>query len=645
MSYRQLFVYIVNGMLFCAPAFSQTNQERGPEQIDTILVTASRLPIREIDAGSATTVITRAEIELRQARYVTELLRSVPGFAVSQVGTTGSQTQVRVRGAEANHVLVLIDGVRANDPASGDEFRWEMLSTGNIERIEIVRGPQSSLWGSDAVGAVVHVITHPAGERSGMNAYAEGGSHDTVNGAVNGTIGGERWSLGASLERLDTGGTNISRNGSEDDGSDLTTVSMSARFRPSDELDFSLGLRSVDAWSQFDPVDFAVTGLPLDGDVATNSDRVYVDAGAALSAMDGRVVHRLDARYLDTDNRNLANGLVNSSTASDRRTFTYQSDIRVGENLLAIALEHERTRFSQRGEAGFSDPNQDQDMSVTSVIADFQGKSIADLSWLLSARYDDNSDFDNAVSGRLSVAYAFGDATTLRANLGTGRKNPTFIERFGFFPQQFLGNPGLKPEESVSYDVGIDKGFFDGALELQLSLFYQDLENEINGFVFDPDTFLFTAGNIDGESMRKGLEAAATLELTDTLRIGGTYTYTDATQGDGSGNDVRELRRPRHSGSFHADYRVLDERANILLAADYGGTSTDEYFPPFPAPSEIVTLDSYWLLNVTAGFDLKSSVNFFLRATNLLDEEYEQVIGYRPPGRSVYAGVRVRYGM
>ena len=171
------------------PASGQDNNNEEP--VDNIVVSASRAPSPQVSVGSATTVITREQIELRQSRYVTDLLRSVPGFAVSQVGARGSQTQVRVRGAEANHVLVLIDGVRANDPASGDEFRWETLSTSNVERIEIVRGPQSSLWGSDALAGVVHVITRSGSAGGEIEAYGEGGSNSTLNAGVNGGTGGE----------------------------------------------------------------------------------------------------------------------------------------------------------------------------------------------------------------------------------------------------------------------------------------------------------------------------------------------------------------------------------------------------------------------------------------------------------------------
>jgi len=643
MSYRLIFVYLLNGIVFCGPAFGQPSVD-STEEVDTIVVTASRSPIAKANLGSAATIITREQIELRQARYVTDILRSVPGFAVSHVGTTGSQTQVRVRGAEANHVLVLIDGVRANDPASGDEFRWELLSTSNIERIEIVRGPQSSLWGSDALSAVVHVITRSGGARPGISAYAEGGSFNTVNGGVNGGTGGDSWSLAFGLERLATDGTNISRSGSEDDESDMTTASLSAQLRPSEDLTLQLGLRAVDAYSQFDPVDFFVTGLPEDGNVATDSERYFWNVEATLSTLGGRILHHIYARYLDTDNRNLADGAQNSSTASDRKTFTYQSDIQLGENLLSMAIEHERTRFEQRGEIGFGDPNQAQQMSVNSVIADFQGRSIDRLTWLLSARYDDNSDFDSAVSGRLSLAYHFSDTTIVRANLGTGRKAPTFIERFGFFPGQFIGNPNLAPEKSKSIDLGIDRLLFDNTFELQLAVYYQNLEDEINGFVFDPDTFLFTAENIDGDSIRKGVEAAATFNVTKNLSFGGSYTYTDSTENDGSGSDVRELRRPRHSGSLNTSYRFLDERAKLRAVADYGGTSTDIFFPPFPAPSEIVSLESFWLLHVTASYDINQNTNIFVRANNLFDEDHEQVYGYRTLGRSAYVGVRLSFG-
>ena len=612
-------------------------------EIEQIVVTGARSPLKIEQIGSAVTVITREDIERREARHVTDLLRTVPGFSVSHSGVTGSQAQVRVRGAEANHVLVLIDGIRANDPATGDEFRWEYLSASNIERIEVVRGPQSSLWGSDAVAAVVHIITRSESSTSSGDVYAESGSFNTRNAGLNGAISGGAWVLRGGIESLTTDGSNVSRTGTEKDGADLTTASLSARLAASESLSFSMGLRSVDAWSQYDPVDFIVTGLPADGDVAADVQNLYAQVGAILAPPGSRVSQQINIRYFDSDNRNLVDGALDSSTASDRVTFAYQADIGIGENLLSLALEREETRFEQSGAVIFGDPNQTQEMDVNSAIAEFQGLSTERLTWIVSLRADDNSDFDDAFNGRVSLAYELSDTTTLRGSIGTGQKNPTFIERFGYFPGQFIGNPELKPEHSVSYDVGVDQHFADDRLFVQVSLFQQDLTEEINGFVFDPVTFLSTAENMQGKSKRSGVELAARFAASESIGLAAHYTYTDSKEQDFLGNDVGELRRPRHAGGVSLDYKSSNERFSTTLNADYGGTRSDIFYPPWPEPSEIVTLDNYWLLDLAMQYHVTPSVTLFARGSNLLDEDYEQVYGYRTPGRAAWFGARVSF--
>ena len=618
--------------------------ESAQEDIDQIIVSGARTAVTINQLGNASTIITRAEIERREARHVSDLLRSVPGFSVSHTGIVGSQTQVRVRGAEANHILVLIDGVRANDPATGDEFRWEYLSTGNIERIEIVRGPQSSLWGSDAVSAVVHIITRTEASGSSFGGYAEGGSFGTSNAGLNGALGGSGWTLQGGIESLATDGSNISRSGNEKDDSDLTTANLSANFSATESLSFSFGLRSVDAYTQFDPVDYFVTGLPTDGNVATDTQNLFAQAGVVLHRDGSHISHRLNVRYFDSDNRNLIDGIEDSSTASDRVSFAYQADVSIGENVLSFALEHEETQFDQTGAIVFGDPNQTQKVDVSSAVVEFQGLSLDRLTWIVSVRADDNSDFDNALNGRLSLAFDLSETTTLRASVGTGQKNPTFTERFGFFPGQFVGNPALQPEHSTSYDVGVDRSFAGGAVHLQVSLFQQDLSDEINGFVFDPVTFLTTAENMSGKSRRSGVELASRWNMNDSLGIAAHYTYTDATEQDLLGNDVHELRRPKHSGGLSVDFRTAEERFGASLNADYGGSRTDIFFPPWPNPSEIVTLGNYWLLDLATQFAATPSVTLFAKGSNLLDEDYEQVFGYRTQGRAGYLGVRMNFG-
>ncbi|MDJ0749663.1 MAG: TonB-dependent receptor [Woeseiaceae bacterium] len=624
----------VGASLFSSSAFANSENDT----LDQIIVTGARAPISVGDVGSAVTVITRDDIERRQVRFVSELLRAVPGFAVSHTGVIGSQTQVRVRGSEANHVLVLVDGIRANDPATGDEFRWEYLATANIERIEVVRGAQSALWGSDAVAGVVHIITRSGAGSSGFGAYLEGGSDDTVNAAINGSLNDDHWSLGFGLEQLTTDGSNIARTGSEKDDSDVTTGSLNVTFRPNDVVSLQLGARHVDAYSQFDAVDFFTTGLPADSDVATDTTQDYVQLGGSFGADDARVRHQLTARYFDSDNRNLVDGLEGSSSASDRTTFGYQADIAFGRNRLSLAAEHERTQFEQRGAVNFGDPNQDQETDTTSAIVDFQGRAGDQVTYLLSARFDNHSDFDDALTGRASIAWRASEALTLRANIGTGQKTPTFTERFGFFPEQFIGNSGLEPEHSLSYDVGLTYRI-SNASSIELAVFEQDITDEINGFVFDPVSSLFTAENLDTDSKRSGVELSTRWALSETIGLDVNYTYTDATQ-----NSSRELRRPRHAGSVQLDYAFMASRGRVSLAADYGGTRQDVFFPPFPNPQEVVTLSNYWLVDLTAQFAVSESLTVFARTSNLLDTEYEQVYGYRTQGRSTYAGVRASFG-
>jgi len=195
----------------------------------------------------------------------------------------------------------------------------------------------------------------------------------------------------------------------------------------------------------------------------------------------------------------------------------------------------------------------------------------------------------------------------------------------------------------VSYDLGLDQKLLDDALNLQVSLFRQDLKDEINGFVFDPTTFLSTAENMPGKSKRSGVELATQWTISDGFGLGAHYTYTDSTEQDFLGNDVRELRRPRHSGGLSVDFRSENERFSSSLNADYGGERTDIFFPPWPNPSETVTLESYWLLDLALQYRVSDSMTVFARGTNLLDEDYEQVYGYSTPGRAGYLGLRINF--
>ena len=633
----------VSGLLTGAAATAQ-DIDSTIDLMDQIIVTGARTPIDRRRIGNATTIITRDEIRRREARYLTDVLRTVPGFALSLSGGVGSQAQVRVRGGEANHVLVLIDGVRANDPATGDEFRWEHLAAANVERIEIVRGPQSALWGSDAVGAVVNVITRTGTDAAGIEGYAETGSNGSRNIGANGGAGFGDWALSGAIDSLETDGTNISRAGSENDGATLGTASFAASFDTAAGLRFGATLRATDAATEFDPVDFVATGLPTDGNLETLSDNLVGNVGASFKTHEDRVTWRLRTEYFDSKHLNLVDNLPDSSTGSDRITIGLQTDIGFDDNELSLALERQDTGFEQRGTIAFGDPNQTQNIETASTVAEYRHLADERLSWILSARHDRYSDFNNALTGKVSAAYQWSDTTRLRASIGTGQKAPTFIDRFGFFPAQFVGNPELKPESSLSYDIGVDQAWNGGGTTLSASLYWQEVDDEIDGFVFDPVGFLFTAENLSGTSDRRGIELSTEWRINDALRFAANYTFTDATESDASGNGSRELRRPRHAGGFSFGYTSTSDRFEILMLADYGGEREDMFFPPFPLAAERVTLADYWLVDVTARFRLNESLSLFARGSNLLDEDYEQVYGYATPGRAAFVGIRADMG-
>lgn len=638
-------------------AVSAVNAE---EIRDTLVVTASRVPVPLVATGSSVSVIDREQIEARQSVFAVDLLQDVPGFAVSRSGGIGSQTQVRVRGAEANQVLVLIDGIEANDPAGNDEFAFQDLTTWDVERIEVVRGPQSALWGSDALAGVVNVITRrPTGELSGAG-FAEAGAFDSM--AIGGRLGGEvlgaRTSL--SLSHLDSNGDNSSRTGVEDDGYENTTASLAVAGNPSDHLGLDFVGRYTATDKEFDGTDFLITGLPTDTGDETAVDLGYFRAGGTLALAGGRWTQRLQAAWTTTDTENSNEFGANGSIDADKYGIDYQTTWQLTDrtaesagNSVTLALDQEWQEFGQTGQASPSgDPNQDQSIDNTAAVLELLLSPLESTSLALSGRYDDNSDFENIATYRATTAWtAKATGTRLHAAFGTGQKAPTFIERFGFFPDQFVGNPELEPEESRGWEAGVEQSFRHGTWTLGATYFHEDLKNEINGFVRvvpdpqDPDTFFFSAENLDGTSKRRGVEVSAQARITETLRFSGSYTYTDASQPDAqSGEDTREVRRPRHTASFNADWRFLDSKADLNLNLTYVGDQDDTFFevtPPFG--TQTVELDSYYLATIAASYRLTAQASVYARVENLLDEDYENVYGYNTPGIGAYAGIRLGF--
>ncbi len=617
---------------------------QGTREPENLVVTASRTPVPAEQVGSVVTVIDRDALDHRQTLIVSEVLREVPGVTVARGGPLGAQTQVRVRGAEANHLLVMIDGVEANDPAANDEFSFENLTAFDVQRIEIVRGPQTALWGSDALAGVINVVTREPTEPFTARGFLEGGGNaTTAGGAFLGWLA-ESGSLALSASHLDTDGENIARQGAEEDGYRNTTATLKGAYRAGRAGTLELFARHTDARRDFDGVDFESTGLPIDADLHSDVIVDYVRLGARFQAL-GALDSELRATWLGSDTENFTGGVEDSENEAEKYAVYYQSSLPLRGELdrLTFALEHEREKFRQRGAAtAFGDPNQDQELDNTGAVIEYLANPTGRLSLSGSVRHDDNSDFDDATTYRLSAAYGLVPGVTrLHASWGTGRKTPTFIERYGYYPDLFIGNAALKPEESEGWDAGVEQILFGGRLRLDTTYFRADLTDEINGFVFDPVSGAFTAANEPGKSRRRGVEVALDAELPGGLAIAATYTYLDAEQPDPEVGRTREIRRPRHSASLNLAQQWLAGRLGVNFNATYTGERRDTFFPPFPEPVQTLTLEDYTLVNIATSYALTSSLTIYGRVENLLDEDYEDVYGFNTPGRVAYLGVRL----
>ena len=620
-----------------------------PHELDELLVTATLEPISARDVARSVTVITREQIEQRQVKYLADLLRDVPGFAVSQAGGPGTQTQIRVRGSESNHLLVLMDGIRANDPASVDEFQFQYALTANIERIEIIRGPQSATWGTDALGGVINIIRRKDISSDYLAANAEYGSFDSFNLGIDGGIAGPRYQLNGGVTFEDTHGINISRGGNERDGSKNTNANAMLGIDATDALHLMISCQFVDARTDFDDFDFIETGLPIDADLVTEAHRKYLRGEAVYEPESSRWSGSFSLNWLDTDNDNFRDALPDSATAARSVELRLKASVLLGSqekqnHRLTFLLDREQRDFHQRGIASpFGDPNQNQSYDISGYAAEYIGQPLQNFTWTLSGRQDEFSAFENVFTWQAGASWRIVPGLKIRTSAGTGSKAPTFTDLFGFYADYFAGNPNLKPETSRGWEFGLETDFNGRGPRLSATWFNQELEDEIDGFVFDPGTFLFTAKNKERNSRRKGLELALYGEIGDALSFSAGYTYVNAKELDANNIWQREVRRPRNMASLSGNYSFADARGNLSLDVNHNGTQLDNFFPPPFFGLQQVELASYTVVGLATSWKLAADLELVGRVSNLFDQNYEEILGFARPGRAFYAGLRGRF--
>lgn len=593
-----------------------------PFESDLVIATGTRLGVLSPkDLTVPASILTEADIAARGQQYVADLLRSLPGIAVSQSGSGGGLTQIRVRGSEANHVLVLIDGVEVANPNSG-EFDLSGLRAQDIVKIEVLRGEQSALYGSDAIGGVISIVTRAGETTPQWRASVEGGSRGTGQGQISAVIpvGTAALSVNGNLFRTD--GFDVSGLGGEKDGSDSRSLNIGLNA-------VNLGPVRLDAKYEFSRLNTQFdSDSPFDGRLDNTNDeteRTRRTARVDARFTTGSIDHKMSGTFSETDTDTV--GGFSSRSIGERTNISWVAGIETDVHALIVLGELERETYQI--EPNFTEADAKPENDMAAVAADYrftQGNVVLSA----SARHDINDLFNDATTWRLGAGYGFAWDGRVRASVGTGVKNPSLIELFGFFPgSNFTGNPDLKPETSIGVSLGYEQtvGNFRGAVDL----FYSELEDEIVTRSLPP-TFAQTVANLDTTSTRQGIELEASYTVGN-IALNGAATFLKSEQ-----NDIEEIRRPDLTASASVVWTATDA-LQLSAHIDHTGSQLDTDFATFSD----VTLDAFTLIGARAQYAVNDHVSVSLRGENLLDESYQEIVGFASPGRGVYAGLSLDF--
>ena len=605
-----------------------------PIDSNQIVITASRAPETEEQTPASVTIIDQQRIERLGEPLVSSLFRLTPSAAIATSGPAGSLTEVRIRGAEANHTLLFVDGIKINDPASGDAPRFELLNADIASRIEVVRGPQSALWGSDAIGGVIAI--NGVDDLPGSAAQAEGGSFGFARASGSKSLVTERTSIAGALGFQRATGIDSFSGRGDKDGYQNLSARMRGTWRPFPNVELgatALALTGYSEFDGFDPVTFAHTDTLDSSRNRLTAGRIWASSGSDSTPW--RV--QIAASLLGSSNKNYLVDIQQNRTSGTRRNLSAQVErsFTTGPvtNRLILAGDLERETFHARDVIYGGLSNQDRSRDHQSVTGEWRAETKV-LTGDLAVRRDLFNRFRNATSVRASLLARMGGGWSVAGSYGEGIAQPTFFDLYGFFPNNFLGNSSLKPESSRGLELSLR--YRRRAFDASLTGYKQKLHDEIVD-VFDSNTGLFSTANRHKTSRRSGIEATFGWQIGSQLRLSANYAYLHATEPDEAAlTQVHELRRPKHSGSIALDGATGKFTYGGSLA--YVGRHLDQRDT---FPFDRVALGSYWLADARVSYAVRPGVQLFVRMSNALNQRYEDVFGYRTEPRAVFAGIRL----
>ncbi len=627
------FFLLLSAAAVASPASAQAIAD---SDMPELVVTASRVAQPASEIGQAVTVIDRGEIERRQTTVVSDLLATTPGVTVTRNGSIGALTSVRIRGAESDQTLVVIDGVRVNDPSStGGGFNFATLLSSSVERIEVLRGPNSVPWGSQAIGGVVNIVTATPTEGVQARANAEYGYADSVfaSAGVSGAKGPVSGSLSGGYLRTD--GISSAASGTERDGARQYGAAgrLGVEFAPGIGLD----LRGYYAHSRVDIDGFPAPDYVLADDPEyAKTQEIYGYAGLHANFADGRFNNRVAFTIADInrDNYDPTFGADPSFIGRGRsERYEYQGDFRPLDRVRVVAgVERENSRYND----GFFTA----DTGITSVYGQLIVKPTEILTLTGGVRNDDHDDFGSHTTVGANAALALRTGTTLRASYGEGFKAPTLYQLFSDY-----GNRGLDPETARNFDIGAEQAFLGDRARVGVTYFNRRTRNQIDfracsvadqattGSICVDRPFGVYANIARAEA--DGAEVTLALRPVDALTLTANYSYIH-TENRSIGDDFGKplARRPQQTASVNADYR-------FAFGLSIGGTVT-MVGDSFDDQANTVRLDGYALGGVRAEFPIGDRFAVYGRIDNVTDASYQTIAGYGTYGRAAYGGVRLR---
>jgi vitamin B12 transporter len=606
-------------------------QAADTDSLEAVVVTATRIPTPEIQVASSITVITADEIEARQERTLPDVLKDVPGLNVVQTGGPGAQTSVFMRGTDSNHTKVLVDGIDVSDPSNPNAtFDFGQLLTQDIERVEVLRGPQSGLYGSDAIGGVINIITKSGQGPLQAAVSAEGGSFDTFNqtGSLSGSD--DQFHYSANVAHFHSGATPVTpldllapgeqRN---DDYYDNFTASTKLGLDVTQGFDLGLVARYTNTHLLFTAQDYNVyPTIPDAQQSGSNTNEYYARITAHLLSFDGVLSQTLGVAYTRNETANLAPETPESLDTGDRVKVDWQGAIKVSAaDTLLLGVEDAQDEISQPISAS---------IRIASGYAELQSQLAERWFSAVNVRYDDNDRFGSKVTYRFAPTYVNTDSgTKLKASVGTGFKAPSLSQLFQNFPPFFYGDPNLKPESSTGYDAGFEQALANDTIRFGATYFYNRIRDLITSNVTDT-----SYANI-GKATTEGVESFVSYQPIKQLVLRVDYTFTEAS------DDIlhQELvRRPKNKGSFNAEWHATDALlfdVDVLSVGTWVDGNRDFSIPRLDAPP-------YTTVNIATSYDLNARVVLFARIDNLLDRHYQNPVGFLQPSIGAFAGIKLK---